>query len=97
MTEFVLDFRRPGIVVHTDKVVFQGVDPRPVPPRRVLCIVSDIALQDRGGIVGNRREDWHAAFNAYMDEVFAAADRKYRYGDLEPDGSVLVATADLNP
>jgi hypothetical protein len=92
-----LDFTRPGIVIHDEKIAFQGVDRRGVPERRVLCVVSREALDDHGRLVGAGRDERHEVFNEAMGHIFAIASRKYYEGLLEPGGSVLVTSDDLNP
>jgi hypothetical protein len=92
-----LDFTRPGIVVYDEKIAFQGVDRRSVPEQKVPCVVSREALEDHGGLVGASRDERHEVFNEAMGRIFAIASRKYYEGRIEPDGSVLVTSDDLNP
>jgi len=61
--------------------------------KRVRCIVSREALDDHFSDGDRLRPD--AAFRAHRAEIEALANRKYVYGQLEPDGSVLIRTGDL--
>jgi hypothetical protein len=92
-----LDFARPGIVIYDEKIAFQGVDRRGAPERKVPCVVSREALDDHGRLIGASREERQEVFNGAMGRIFALASRKYYEGRLEPDGSVLVTSDDLNP
>jgi Fic family protein len=71
-------------------VIFRGEDGT----KRVLCVISCEALEDHYSQGGRLRPD--AAFQKHRGEIEAFASRKYARGQLEPDGSVLIRTADLD-
>ncbi len=85
-----LDFQREEPVYHPSRMVvtFQAVDDA----KKIACAISREALEDHFG--GNRR-DPVAAFKANRVAIEQLARRKYLRGELEPDGSVLIRTADL--
>jgi transcriptional regulator with XRE-family HTH domain len=70
-------------------IVFWGQDGE----KRVPCRILRAALDDHFSD-GDRLKP-EAAFKKYRRDIEALARRKYLYGQLEPDGSVLVRTADV--
>lgn len=62
---------------------------------RVNCVVSFEALDDTEGASRVRVEDRAAQFARNQPRVVEAADRNYFGNKSEPDGTVLVRTADL--
>jgi Fic family protein len=69
--------------------IFWGTDGK----KRVRCIISREALDDHFSD-GDRLEP-DAGFQAHRAEIEAFANRKYGRGELEPDGSIIIRTADL--
>jgi prophage maintenance system killer protein len=61
--------------------------------KRVLCIISREALDDHFSDRDRLRPD--AAFQAHRPEIETLASRKYALGQLEPDGSIIIRTADV--
>jgi hypothetical protein len=61
--------------------------------KRIRCIVSREALDDHFSDGDKLRPD--AAFQAYRPEIEELASRKYALGELEPDGMIVVRTADV--
>ncbi len=73
----------------TNGATFWGEDGE----KRVRCLISREALEDHFSDGGRLRPD--AAFRTHRAEIEAFASRKYARGQLEPDGSILIRTADL--
>ena len=73
----------------SDTIVFWGQDGE----TRILCRISRAALADHFSDRDRLRPK--AAFKKYRRDIEALARRKYLSGQLEPDGSVLIRTADV--
>ena len=73
----------------TRGTIFWGEDGE----KRVRCIISREALDDHFSNGDRLRPD--AAFQAHRAEIEVIASRQYALGELEPDGSVIIRTADL--
>jgi uncharacterized protein DUF1488 len=74
---------------NTRGTIFWGEDG----DKRVRGVVSREALDDHFSEGGKLRPD--AAFRAHRAEIEAFASRKYALGQLEPDGSIIIRTADF--
>ena len=61
--------------------------------KRIRCIISREALDDHFSDGGRLRPD--AAFLAHRADIETLASRKYSRGQLEPDGWIIIRTADL--
>jgi hypothetical protein len=61
--------------------------------RRVRCIISREALDDHFSEGDTLRPD--AAFQKYRADIEALARARYAQGQLEPDGGVIIRTADV--
>ena len=72
-----------------DAIVFWGQDGE----KHVRCRILRAALDDHFSD-GDRLKP-EGAFKKYRRDIEALARRKYLFGQLEPDGSVLVRTADV--
>jgi len=72
-----------------DSIVFWGNDEE----TRVRCRILREALDDH--FSDNGRLRFEAAFKKYRADIEALARRKYRLGQREPDGSVLIRTGDI--
>jgi transcriptional regulator with XRE-family HTH domain len=72
-----------------DSIVFWGNDGK----IRVRCRISREALDDH--FSDNDRLRPEAAFTKHRSEIEALARRKYLLDQREPDGSVLIRTADI--
>ncbi len=72
-----------------DTIFFWGQDG----DRSVRCIVSREALDDHFSEGGKLRLG--AAFQAHRAEIEAFACHKYALGQFEPDGSIIIRTAEL--
>ncbi len=75
-----------------DVVRFEGRDG----DRRIACAISGEALEDHFGARGTGHRQRLAAFHAHRDEIEDQARRKYTAAWLEPDGSVLIRSQDLD-
>ena len=78
---------------HTDATrgtIFWGEDGE----KRVRCIISREALDDHFSDGDKLRPD--AAFKAHRAEIEALAARKYAHGQLEPDGGIVMRTAEVS-
>ncbi|HVY34038.1 MAG TPA: DUF1488 family protein [Caulobacteraceae bacterium] len=78
---------------HTDTTrgtIFWGEDA----DKRVRCIISREALDDYFSEDDALRPD--AAFRAHRAEIEALANRKYALGQQEPDGGIVIRTADIS-
>ena len=73
----------------SDAIVFWGEDGE----ARIRCRVSREALDDH--FSDRDRLKPEAAFRKYHRDIEALARRKYLSGQREPDGSVLIRTADI--
>jgi transcriptional regulator with XRE-family HTH domain len=73
----------------SDAIAFWGQDGK----TRVRCRVSREALDDHFSDGDKPKPE--AAFKKYRKEIEGLARRKYLYGQCEPDGSVLIRTADI--
>ena len=62
--------------------------------KRVRCIISREALDDHFSERGKFRPN--AAFEAHRTEIEELASRKYALGELEPDGNIIIRTADVS-
>jgi hypothetical protein len=66
--------------------------------KRVYCVASKEALKDAARITTNPTDrDLLDAFDRFRTKIEAVASRKYASGATKADGTVVVATADLNP
>jgi Fic family protein len=74
---------------NTRGTIFWGEDG----DKRVRCIVSREALDDHFSEGGTLLPD--AAFQAHRVEIEAIASHKYALGQLEPDGGIIIRTAEL--
>ncbi len=75
-----------------DVVLFEGRNG----DQRIACAISGEALADHFGARGFGRRQRLAAFHAHRDEIEDQARRKYLAAWLEPDGSVLIRSEDLD-
>jgi uncharacterized protein DUF1488 len=64
---------------------------------RVHCVVSREALEDAARIASAKDHELLDAFERFRTKIEAVADRKYASGATKADGTVVIATADLNP
>ena len=62
----------------------------------VRCAVSREALMDKAGVSEATDAEVADIFVTHADRIQAVAFRKYEAKHFEPDGSVLIKTADLN-
>jgi hypothetical protein len=74
-------------------VSFEGFDKS----KRVVCRVSREALEDALQINGADEQAMINAYETLKNQIQAAAERLYREGVVEADGSVTVTTQVLNP
>jgi uncharacterized protein DUF1488 len=65
--------------------------------KRVDCVASREALEDAARITNAKDGELLDAFERFRMKIEAAAGRKYASGASRADGTVVVATADLNP
>jgi hypothetical protein len=72
-----------------DTIVFWGHDGK----TRVRCRIERNALDDHFSDGGRLRPK--AAFEKHRADIEALSRRKYLIGQREPDGSVLIRTADV--
>ena len=77
------------MTVGGDAVVFCGLDRG----QRIRCAVSDEALNDH--FRGDHRNKLEV-FRENRLVIEEIARRRYLSGNLEPDGSVLIRTADIS-
>ena len=61
---------------------------------RVRCLISREALDDHFSERGPPKPE--AAFLAHRTEIEAFASRKYARGQIEPDGSIIISTGDVD-
>jgi transcriptional regulator with XRE-family HTH domain len=73
----------------SDAIVFWGQDGE----TKVRCRISREALDDHFSDSGRLKPE--AAFKKYRRDIEALVRRKYLSGQREPDGSVLLRTADI--
>src|SRR5271156_25381 len=73
-----------------DVVVFSGLDR----DQRIRCAISEEALNDH--FRGDHRNKLEV-FRENRPAIEEIAGRKYLSGQVEPDGSVLIRTADISP
>ena len=73
-----------------DVVVFWGLDR----DKRIRCAISEEALDDH--FHGDNRNKLEV-FRENLPAIEEIARRKYLAGQVEPDGSVLIRTADISP
>ena len=73
-----------------DVVVFWGLDR----DKRIRCVISEEALDDH--FRGDNRNKLDV-FRENLTAIEELARRKYLSGHAEPDGSVLIRTADIRP
>jgi transcriptional regulator with XRE-family HTH domain len=71
-------------------VIFWGQEGK----KRIKCVISREALDDHFSDGDKLRSE--AAFAKYKSQIQALARRKYLLGQLEPDGSVLIRTLEIN-
>ena len=62
----------------------------------VNCAVDVEALKNRAGIHRTADDDLLSIYRRYADEIHTIVERKYRAGDRQPDGLILVNIHDLN-
>jgi transcriptional regulator with XRE-family HTH domain len=80
------EFRQDSI---TDTIAFWGQEG----DKRVLCRISREALEDHFSDQDRLRPD--AAFKKHRSDIEVLARRKYLLDQREPDGTVLIRTADV--
>ena len=64
--------------------------------KRVTCLVSYAALQDRASFDGHD-ENWMQAWREHRDTIEALASANYDLGKRNARGEVLVDTEELTP
>jgi hypothetical protein len=64
--------------------------------KRVICLVTYAALQDRATLDGNG-EDWIRAWLEHRSEIEALASVNYDDGKFNENGEVVIETEDLTP
>jgi len=72
-----------------DRVAFWGEDGK----KRVLCRISRQAIEDHFSDKDRLRPK--AAFEKHQKQIKALARRKYSFGQLEPDGTVMIRNSDV--
>lgn len=91
MGELTFDARKAMYDGDRDIVRFWAADGE----KRVPCGVTHEALADYTRSVVGGRDASVALYRTHAAKVHDVAQRKYRAGQLEPDGGILVMSADL--